>query len=225
MVQVQGMKVILTGSGLMEQAIETPTAMLRLQTQPFYQIWHWEVIVVGNLSLLMDAILAGESYAVSNGSFQLGKGATAWIVEGCNNTNQIIGTCLSPSDGKGHSSFCSKLAGIYAIMFTLFHMIPNKAMKPHFQITCNSKLVLARLKWLRMIDPQEPHVDLLLATCNLIKHSVVKIELHHVKGHQDSNQIGPFTHDATLNIKADLLAKTKLSVDTLVPTYFHILWS
>jgi len=82
MVKIQGEKVILTGSSPINQIIATTDPMTALQTQPFYQMWNWEVIVVGNLSNLAADILAGEGYVVSNGSFQLGKGAAAWIVKG-----------------------------------------------------------------------------------------------------------------------------------------------
>jgi len=76
-----------------------------------------------------------------------------------------------------------------------------------------------------MTNPQEPHADLLSATHTLINNSTVKVELDHVKGHQDTNQLGPFTRDTSLNIEADLLAKTKLASYTSAPTYFHIPWS
>jgi len=76
MVQTQGVKVILTRSGPIEQITDN------LQTQPFHCMWHWEVTFVSNLQQLLDDILAGEGYAVSDSSFQLGKGAATWIVEG-----------------------------------------------------------------------------------------------------------------------------------------------
>jgi len=76
-----------------------------------------------------------------------------------------------------------------------------------------------------MTDPQEPHVDLLSATCLMITKSNVSIELHHIKGHQDKNQYGPFTCDAALNIKADNLAKTKHANYTSALAFFHIPWS
>jgi len=37
---------------------------------------------VGNLQELKGNIYAGEGYAVSDGSFQTGRGAAAWIIEG-----------------------------------------------------------------------------------------------------------------------------------------------
>jgi len=55
--------------------------------------------------------------------------------------------------------------------------------------------------------------------CNL---SVI---LQHVKGHQDSKCFGPFTRDTSLNIEADLLAKSKLERYQTGPNTFHIPWS
>jgi len=45
-----------------------------------------------------------------------------------------------------------------------------------------------------------------------MQHCGVSVKLHHVKGHQDSPNCGPFTQDATLNIKADQLARAKLEL-------------
>jgi len=49
-----------------------------------------------------------------------------------------------------------------------------------------------------------------------------KIELQHVKGHQDSKNFGPYNRDAMLNIKADKLAKEKLEMYRTRPEIFHI---
>jgi len=55
----------------------------------------------------LEDILAGEGYVMSDGSFQAGRGAAAWIIKGQDSNNRLIGTCLSPSDDDGHSSFQS----------------------------------------------------------------------------------------------------------------------
>jgi len=39
-----------------------------------------------------------------------------------------------------------------------------------------------------------------------MKHCGAQVDLHHIKGHQDSKNFGPFTSDVMLNIKADKLA-------------------
>jgi len=73
----------------------------------------------------------------------------------------------------------------------------------------------------QITDPVEAHADLLSAMRHLVHHSNLSVKLHHVKGHQDSKCFGPFTRDASLNIEADLLAKTKLES----PSTFYIPWS
>jgi len=55
-----------------------------------------------------------------------------------------------------------------------------------------------------------------------MKHWGEKINLQHVKGHQDSKNFGPFTRDTMLNIEADKLAKEKLETYRTGPTIFHI---
>jgi len=53
------------------------------------------------------------------------------------------------------------MAGIYAMLFTLKLLLPNKEVRPSLRLACDGKSVLSRLKWLCMTDPQEPHGDLL----------------------------------------------------------------
>jgi len=55
--------------------------------------------------------------------------------------------------------------------------------------------------------------------------SNLTVQLHHVKGHQDSKHFGPHTRDASLNIEADGLAKKKLEDYKPGPKNFHIPWS
>jgi len=76
-----------------------------------------------------------------------------------------------------------------------------------------------------MTNPQEPHSDLLSATRTLLQHIGAMVKFNHIKGHEDLHTLGPFTHDATLNIEADSLARTKLPMYTTGLANFHILWS
>jgi len=68
-------------------------------------------------------------------------------------------------------------------------------------------------------------VDLLLATQHVLHNCGVKAESIHVKGHQDNKHIRPLTHDATLNVEADLLTRDKLNTYRHGPNPFHIPWS
>ncbi len=94
-----------------------------------------------------------------------------------------------------------------------------------FRIACNGKFILQWLQKTKTTDPNEPHADLLSLTRHLLKTSNLKIQLHHAKGHQDSQNFGPYTRDATLNIEADRLARGKLEAYRPGPKNFHIPWS
>jgi len=114
-----------------------------------------------------------------------------WIIEGSTNENRLIGQGFSPSDVDSHGSFCSKLAGIYAILLTLSTILQITGEMMPFQLACDGKSVLLRLQQVQATDPNEPHTDLLLATQHLMKHCGLHVNLHHVKGHLDSKTFGP----------------------------------
>jgi len=102
-VQEHETKIILTGHGRIETPANCQEGMDGLVQHQFCRDWQWELMVIGNLNKLMEEIRNGQGYVVSDGSFQAGRGAAAWIIEGRLNNNRIIGTCLSPSSKDGHS--------------------------------------------------------------------------------------------------------------------------
>jgi len=85
---------------------------------------------------------------------------------------------------------------------------------------CDGKSVLQWLHWTNITDPAKPHADLLSVARYLMQQSGVKVDLHHVTGHQDSKHMGPFTSNPLLNIEANQLAKEKLTTYQRVPQYF-----
>jgi len=225
MVQVHATKITLTGHGKIDQPREQQDGLEGLLQNSFVQEWDWELVVVGSLQDLTADIQAGEGYAVSDGSFQTWRGAAAWIIEGRNQTNQIIGKCNSPSDDDGHSSFRSKLAGLFATLLTLSAILNHPQEQPKFRLACDGKSVLQHLRRANPTDPNEPHADLLLATRHVLHNCGAQVDLIHMKGHQDNKHIGPLTRDATLNVEADLLTCEKLNTYHHRPNPFHIPWS
>jgi len=146
MVQVQATKVILTGSSPIAKTPIQKDCMTKLHNHPFAQIWHWEITAVGNLTQLVEDIITGCGFAMSDGWYQAWSGAAAWIIKWHDSQNWLVGMCFSPSNADGHSSFRSKLAGIYMILFTLNMILPHTAQGFQFCLACNWKLVLAWLK-------------------------------------------------------------------------------
>jgi len=104
-VQLHDMKIILTGSSTIENRASNPEGFDSILQHHFGREWLWELTVIGDLHKLVEDIKRGHGFAVSDGSFQSGKGAAAWIIKGHNGNNQLIGTVLSPSDEDSHSSF------------------------------------------------------------------------------------------------------------------------
>jgi len=84
---------------------QKPEGLEALLQHQFGKDWKWELTINGDLNQLLADIQEGKGYAVSNSSFQAGRGTVAWIIEGQMNDNRIIGKCLSPSSDDRHSSF------------------------------------------------------------------------------------------------------------------------
>jgi len=134
-----------------------------------------------------------------------------WIIEGSCSANRIIGECFAPGTDD-HSSFRSKLAGIYTCLLFIYHCFQHTLQtKPTFYLACDGKSVLHRLWNPRMTLASEPHYDLLSGTRWLLSEGGFTFTLAHIKGHQDNGEIMVLTQDASLNIEADALAKAKLA--------------
>jgi len=59
------------------------------------------------------------AFTISNGSF-CKKNLVAWIIEGKNQSHRLIGICMTQSCAADHSSFCSKLWGLYGYYSPFF---------------------------------------------------------------------------------------------------------
>jgi len=184
-VQERDAIIILTGLGPINAEQSKPEGIAALAQHQYGREWKWELTVTGKLQLLLEDIHNGNGYAVSDGSFRAGRGAAAWIIEGRTNHNRIVRKCFSPSSDDGHSSFHSKLAGVYTMLFTISTLIQQKTDPTILRIACDGKSVLQRLMKNHITDPAEAHADLLSATRHLVHNSNLSVILQHVKGHQD----------------------------------------
>jgi len=169
----------------------------------------------------MVVLSQGHSYAVSDGSFKDAASAAAWIIEGSNSALQLTGQWHMPGPPDSHSSFHSKVAGIVGVLYMLSFW-PLTSVTPPFRIACDGLSAVSGLQMTCPIDPMEPHADLLMAAQTLLTTNKYRVELVFVCGHQDTRQPMVLTQDAWLNIKADLLAKDKVSVSFMGPSHFKL---
>jgi len=120
------------------------------------------VRLTGSQSILLDALTQGWGYAVSDSSFKDDNGLAAWIIEGHNSTQQLVGQVRTPGHPVDHSSFRSEVAGIVGVLYTLTFWPPCSG-KPDLQLACDGLSVVKRLTNQKPIEPTEPHADILLA--------------------------------------------------------------
>jgi len=88
------------------------------------------------------ALANGFGYAVSNGLYRKLAGSAAWIIEGKDLINCIIGTIHTPGVGANHSAFRSEAAGLSGIVLTIMALQDTRNSLPRFRIACDGKSVL-----------------------------------------------------------------------------------
>jgi len=203
--------------------VTPPTDWLtRRQSSSYAKEWELQISMEGNIIKLLKAIQQGTTIDVSDRSFQSRAGTTAWIIEGQDATNRIVGSSFIPGHTKDHSSFWSKAAGIYGLLLTLKEMINNTAITGKVLVACDGKSVLDWLKSTQDPDPSAAHADLLQAIQTLWSKLPFCIVLEHMKGHQDAKETTALTRAAWLNIKADLRAKGCMAPSWVGPLHFQL---
>jgi len=182
--------------------------------------WKLQLALTGSQRQLMGALSGGLGFAVSDGSYKDKAGVAAWIIEGPDSTNRIVGSWHTLGHKEDHSSFRSKLTGIIGVLHTISFWTP-----PHettFRLACDGLSVVTRLLSAKPIDPMEPHADLLCAAQVLLHSCRYKVDLVFVHSHQDSGLPMVLAHDAWLNIEADALAKVTVSIPFTGPMCYKL---
>ncbi len=210
-----GRRITLTGSG----PILPQTEDYSPSTEEIFMSLQCEYSTQGNAQALQEAIIQGIAVAVSDGSYQLEKGAAAWTIEGVTAENRILGVGPTPGGSSDHSAYRSKLFGLWGIMmslhrFTKDHQIANG----HVTIACDGLSALRKAQNTHMTEPSEAHYDLILAIRALQKSIPLQLTFQHVKGHQNRGQTTVLPHLAWMNIKMDERAKQKVLEETPAPS-------
>jgi len=131
------------------------------------------------METLIHTMETGVAVAVSNGSFSQDMGAAAWTIEGETSAGRLVASSLAPGQQGDHSTFWSKLAGIYGISIMLKHFLSNYMnLTRSLTIVCHEKLAVDRLNLLHeLITPTEAHHDLLGAIQSTMRDIPIKITM------------------------------------------------
>jgi len=158
---------------------------------------------------IASAIRNNTALAVSDGSLKLGFGTSAFVIEGGDSTNRILGTNVVPGPiDEGDSHRC-EVAGIYAVA-----LIVKALSKQHdlhqgsITMACDNKQALQLFDVEYLPDPSHRNFDLVLATWNLLHETSINWVGDHVKGHQDKHKHRRLTRTERLNVEMDALAKS-----------------
>jgi len=176
----------------------------------------YDLQIIGSNSSIKSAICEGTLIAVSDGSYKDQYGTASWCID--HNGIFISGDAIAPGVEPDHSSFRSKLMGIYAIMVvmncicTYFHITTGTVM-----IRCDG-LEALRKTFVYKLDVDDSCFDLLAAIKKVQRTSPIHYLFRHIKGHQDDTG-QDLDHWAELNILMDAKAKQFLRKATDSPRY------
>eukprot|EP00957_Ditylum_brightwellii_P035984 2726366-Ditylum_brightwellii.AAC.1 len=150
---------------------------------------------------IAQAIREGNAIAVSDGSFMLGGGAAACIIEGKQfNHHRITSTASTPGDMEFHDAYRAELTGIFMVT-QIVDLICNRHGITEGKITLACDGLEALRKSMSpdvSFSSLSSQFDLISAIDAAINKSPLTWHWRHVKGHQDNNQ-GPLDRWASLN--------------------------
>jgi hypothetical protein len=188
----------------------TPTTLLdRLNQLPDDAKWALDhIITMDDGATIATALQNNTALAVSDGSLKLGFGTAAYILEGVDSTNRILGVNKVPGPIKDGDSHRCKVAGIYAVALLVMAICKHYNIhKGTITMACDNTQALQLFDPEYLPDPSHKNFDIINATWHLLQQTNITWIGDHVKGHQDKHKYQRLTRKERLNIEMDALAK------------------
>jgi len=131
-------------------------------------------------------------------------------------TDCFVDLMVTPGNTGDHSSFCSKAAGQYGLLLTLWSFMEEcPVFKSTIMVACNGQCILDCLCSHKPIYPFAAHAHH-LCTCQYLVNSLPCTTIFtNVKGCQNDGYLTVLPWEAWLNIEADLLTINR--VDPTLP--------
>jgi hypothetical protein len=171
-------------------------------------------------SLIHQAIVAGQCFAVTDGSLKNGTGTSAFTLVGPTDEGQIKAVNVAPGPLKDGDSYRCELAGLYGVitlaqLVCTLHAIPSGSI----HVRCDNQSSLRVFAPWFIPDPSDESFDLVNGIWQLLRESPLTFTAEHVKGHQDRHaDIQSLERFERLNVAMDALATTyRLDVTALFP--------
>ena len=155
-----------------------------------------------------QAIVQDLAVAVSDGSLRYTLGTAAFVIEGSNPTNHVLGYNQVPGPVEEGDSLRCELAGLYAIVTVVncicsFHQVTQGSIT----IACDNTSSLKPTALEYLPHPRHKNLDLMQALWKSLAESPITWKPVHVYGHQDKKVKDSHRRLSDLNCQMDALAK------------------
>lgn len=144
--------------------------------------------------------------AVSDGAYKDSFGTATWMIGTMEHPDRITGRVICPGAADDHSSYRSKLVGLYAIM-AVVQLVGNyfKVQEGRLEIGSDGQLLHSAYERGTTLVTDVKDYDMVAAILSLPKASIVEWIPRYVKGHQDDTSL-QLDLWATLNIQINFFA-------------------
>ena len=185
---------------------------LSMTEQDLWAVEH--ILSVDQGSNFATSIQEGTARAVSDGSYKEGKGSSAYILCGSDETLWVRGLNRSPGAPDIQCPYRSETCGVLGILINTtmtvkLHQVPSGEVEIGF----DGESVISKLESEVPIKPSAPHYDLLLRCHEEIKtlRSLhIGVKLRHIMGHADDKKGAPLDWWEQRNVEMDTAAKDYL---------------
>jgi hypothetical protein len=195
-----------------EQSVPLTLAQ-RIQACPDNIRWAVERFAVEDGGrTIAEAIRQRKAVAVSDGSYKDEFGTAAYVLEGANSENRLVGVLVSPGRPEDQQSSRSELAGLYGVVVMVNLVCKQFDIKDGvIEVGCDSQSSLRNVFGQGAsfeAEIKDTDYDLRSAIRKQLEQSTIQWKGRHVAGHQDDDDgIEELDRWATLNIEMDSLAK------------------
>ena len=178
-----------------------------------WQHWLFATKQHNNDNALTQLILDGSAIAVTDGSYYESDnyGTSAWCITTKDYEIMTEGTSIVPGTGPIHSSFCSEMVGILAILTCIEKLnIPLDAPNANLHIVCDNEKALEVVdEWtMSKMTPNHNNANIVSNVLSVRDSLGIQITTEHVYGHQDhSKPIHLLPPQVQMNIQMDKKAR------------------
>jgi hypothetical protein len=194
-----------------------------LSQHPQWDWWSDQIQVdFGALAAITEDLQNGCALAVSDGSYKDWKGTAAIVVEGKKFRHRITSVVRVPGHNDVQCAYRSEAAGILAAVQMVEAITKYSNLEKGAERMCRDGQSALRQLFSKAVNVSIAHFDIINTTQAILRQSVLKWSILHVRGHQT---VFPLEQEASLNEEMDLLCKDYWdTADWSTVPWFHLEW-